>query len=306
MRRWRAVLQAHGVFFAAALLLAAATWMPPVTLQRPTFSYLVTFDITQSMDVPDQQVDGTPASRLALARAASREALRRLPCGSRIGWAVFTDYRVMLLTMPVEVCAHYDGLLATLDGIDGRMRWAQASKVGKGASWVVRTAQKIGPDTRVVFFTDGQESPPLRTAGETPPIQDITPGEVRGWLIGVGGDTPAPIPRSDAEGRPIGHWAASDVVQRFGPGTPGSPHEHLSELREPHLKGLGELMGLGYRRLVTPQSLVDAMLDPALASPAPVVTDLRWLPALLALALLAWRFRPDLPGLPATRLRRKA
>jgi mxaL protein len=36
------------------------------------------------------------------------------------------------------------------------------------------------------------------------------------------------------------------------------------------------------------------MLDPAAARPQPTATDLRWIPALLGLLLLAWRFVPDL------------
>jgi mxaL protein len=277
----------------AALLLGAAVVLPPVTLQRPAFQYLVAFDVTQSMEVDDQALDGAPATRLALARAAAREALRRLPCGSKVGWAVFADYRVMPLLLPIEVCANYEGLLASLERIDGRMRWANASNVGKGTTWVIRNARAIDPDTRVVFFTDGHESPPLRSASEAPPMQDITAGEVRGWLIGVGGDLPARIPRTDAEGRAAGWWAADDVVQRGGPGAPGTAHEHLSELREAHLKALATLTGLGYRRLTGPDTAADAMLDPALALPQPVATDLRWLPALAGLLLLAWRFLPD-------------
>lgn len=277
----------------AALLISAAVWLPPLTLQRPTYQYLVAFDITQSMEVADQSLGGADASRLALARAAAREALRRLPCGSKVGWALFADYRVMPLLLPVEVCSNYEGLLASLDQIDGRMRWANASNVGKGVSWVLRTARAIDPNTRVVFFTDGQESPPLRSNTDAPPIQDITPGEVGGWIVGVGGDAPARIPRTDREGNAAGYWEAADVVQRFGPGAPGSAHEHLSELREPHLQALGKLMGLGYRRLTTPDALASALLDPALAQPEPVATDLRWVPALLALLLLAARFVPD-------------
>ncbi len=275
----------------ALALLAAAVWLPPVTLDRSTWSYMVTFDITQSMDVEDVAVGGVPMTRLAASRATMREALRRLPCGSKLGWSVFADYRVMPLLLPVEVCSHYEELLASLARIDGTMRWANASNVGKGVSWTLRTALAIGPDTGVVFFTDGHESPPLRPR-ESPPIHDLAPGEVSGLVIGVGGDLPARIPRTDRDGRPAGYWQAADVVQRFEGGS-GTAHEHLSELRETHLQDLSKLMGLAYRRLDTPAALGAALLDPALARPQPVATDLRWMPALLALLLLAWRFVPD-------------
>lgn len=284
----------------ALALLVAAVWLPPVTLQRPTYHYLVTFDITQSMNVDDMQLAGQAATRLAAARGAMQQALRELPCGSKVGWAVFADYRVMPLLLPVEVCGHYEELLASLARIDGTMRWANASNIGKGLSWTIRSARAIDADTRLVFFTDGHESPPLRSAQDLPPIQDITPGEVPGLLVGVGGDLPARIPRTDRDGRPAGWWGAADVVQRFEAGA-GTAHEHLSELRETHLQSLAKLMGVGYLRLADPAALAAALRDPQLARPQPVATDLRWLPALAALALLVWRFVPD-----GVRVRRSA
>lgn len=287
--------RAHWPISLALALLIAAVWLPPVTLERSTWRYMVTFDITQSMNVDDMVVAGVAATRLEAARATMREALRRLPCGSKVGWSVFADYRVMPLLLPVEVCSHYEELLAALAKIDGTMRWANASNIGKGVSWTLRTALAIGGDTRVVFFTDGHESPPLRPR-ESPPIHDITPGETGGWVVGVGGDLPTRIPRTDRDGNRAGYWAAADVVQRFEGGS-GTAHEHLSELRETHLQDLAKLMGVGYQRLGTPASLGSALLDPALARPEPVATDLRWLPALLALLLLAWRFVPDTVGL---------
>ena len=78
----------HWMTLAALLLLIAAVVMPRVVLPRKTFNYIVTFDITQSMDVEDAALNGVPVSRLAFARAATREALGRLPCGSKIGWSV--------------------------------------------------------------------------------------------------------------------------------------------------------------------------------------------------------------------------
>ena len=280
-------LRAHPAIAAALLLLLAAVWTPPLTLQRPVFSYMVTFDITQSMNVEDVEHAGAMVSRLALARVAMHDTLRRLPCGSLIGWSVFADYRALPLTLPVEVCSQYEELLASLDMIDGRMRWANASNIGKGVAWTVRSAKSIGSGVSVVFITDGQEAPPLRDDGP-PPMSGITPGEVGGWLIGVGGTPPARIPRTDRDGNPAGFWEAGDVVQRDD----AASHEHLSELREEHLQSLARLMGFGYRHLVQADTLATALLDSRLARSAPVQTDVRWVPALLALLLLAWRFRP--------------
>ena len=57
--RWRLRLQVHavgrsdGAIVAAVPLFALALWLPPVMLQRPTYSYLVTFDLTGSFDALD-------------------------------------------------------------------------------------------------------------------------------------------------------------------------------------------------------------------------------------------------------------
>lgn len=299
MRMWpRLRLQLHRPgrsdrpIVAAVLLLALAVLLPPLTLPRPTYSVLVTFDLTQSMDVPDMPGGdgGPPQSRLAAARSAVRALLPRLPCGSRVGWAIFADYRVLPLMLPVEVCSHYEELLLTLDRIDGRMRWADVSKVAKGATWAVRTARAVDEATQVLFFTDGHESPPLR-AGELPPLGDLSPGEVGGWLVGVGGDTPQPIPKTTRDGQPAGHWGPDEVVQRSDRGA-GPSQEHLSELREAHLRATAELLGLGYHRLREPAALAEAVMTPERARPQPTPTDLRWVPALAALALLVLRFVP--------------
>jgi mxaL protein len=296
------------------LLLALAAWSPRAQLQRPVFTWQVSFDITQSMNVEDVELHGAPISRFELARAAMREVLAALPCGSKVGWSIFTDYRSLVLLAPIEVCSHYEELLASLERIDGSMRWANASNIGRGMTWAVRGAKSLGPNTGFVFISDGQEAPPLRRnenaramyslpgaekeapplgSSETPPMVDITPGEMKGWLIGVGGDVPVPIPRVNSDGQPAGYWKAEDVVQGSAIGSTQN-NEHLSELRQDHMRALAKLVDVGYMRLVTPDNLKTAMLDRRYAQSEATDVDLRWIPALLALLLLGWRFAPDL------------
>ena len=290
---WRRIHSSgNWLLLAALLLLGLATWPPRVQLQRPVFEWQVSFDITQSMNVEDVELNHAAVSRLTLARAAMRDVLAALPCGSKVGWSVFADYRSLVILAPIEVCSHYEELLASLERIDARMRWANASNIGKGVTWAVRGARSIGPNTSFVFISDGQEAPPLR-ANDTLPMVDITPGEVQGWLVGVGGDVPAPIPKTSSSGQPAGYWQPQDVVQGSAIGGTQN-HEHLSELREDHLRTLAKLVGVNYLRLNTPDALKTAMLDRRFAQYQAADTDLRWIPALLALLLLAWRFAPDL------------
>ncbi|MGK6311096.1 vWA domain-containing protein [Variovorax sp. DT-64] len=279
------------LLLAALLLLALAAWPPRIQLQRPVFEWQVSFDITQSMHVEDVELNQSTVSRLTLARAAMRDVLAALPCGSKVGWSVFADYRSLVILAPIEVCSHYEELLASLERIDARMRWANASNIGKGVTWAVRGARSIGAHTSFVFISDGQEAPLLR-ANDTVPMGDITPGEVKGWLVGVGGDVPMPIPKTNSAGQPAGYWKPEDVVQGAAIGATQT-REHLSELREDHLRSLAKLVGANYLRLNTPDALKTAMLDRRFAQSQPADTDLRWIPALLALLLLAWRFAPD-------------
>ncbi|HEY1609255.1 MAG TPA: MxaL protein, partial [Paraburkholderia sp.] len=238
--------------------------MPPLYLPRDTFTYIATFDITQSMNTEDVSLNGAPASRLAFAKARMRDALGSLPCGSKVGWSVFTGERSMLLLQPLEVCANYDALLASLAAIDGQMRWTNWSRIAEGGVWsAVRTARQSGPGVAVLFFTDGQEAPPLLPSNTRPWDEGH---DVKGWLIGVGGSEPVPIPKSDANGNRIGFWSADDVIQV--PRVPGASvpagesHEELSSLRAPYLSMLADRIGFSYQRLTDAQSLRDAMTLP--------------------------------------------
>jgi mxaL protein len=277
-------------------LLIGALFMPRFSLPHDTYEYVVFFDITQSMDVQDYEIDGAPVSRIDYARSAVRRALRELPCGSRVGWGAFAEYRSLLLLAPVEVCDNYNDLLASLDNIDGRIRWANASEVGKGMYWSVRTALDAGSKPDVIFVTDGHEAPPLAPGEPVSMPKDVQPGQVRGWVVGTGGDTPQQIPRSDADGRRLGYWRAHQVLQILSPdGKSIIGAEHLSALRETHLKALSNRVGFSYMRLTDFDSIGAAMRDPRLVRRAPAPVDLYWLPVGAAILLLAWRFRPHVP-----------
>ena len=287
-----APLRGAGALLDATLLLVVALALPAITLPLRRSETIVVFDITQSMDVEDMVLDGAPASRLAFARESARRALRELPCGSRVGWAAFTEYRTLLLLAPIEVCENYNDLQATLAEIDGRIRWGNASEVSKGVFWALRAARDLGKRTSVVFLTDGQEAPPFTAL---PPFDDVRTGEVRGWLLGVGGNVPRPIPRTDAEGRRVGYWRAEEVVQSTAAGGQPRSHEHLSELREPHLRVIAGRTGLSYATLHDPGMLATLMRDARLANRVDVPSDLYALPAALALLVLVLHYRPVAP-----------
>ena len=275
-------------------LLVLALWMPRVELPGDSYNYIVVFDISQSMNVEDYEVDGVPVSRLDYARDAVRRVLPKLPCGSRIGWGAFTGYQTLLLMTPVEVCENYNDLLASIARIDGRMRWSNASEISKGVYWSVVAAQATQQRPDIVFMTDGHEAPPLDPAYAPRMFEDLKGRPIHGWLIGVGGVTPSPIPKIDEEGRRQGYWRAQEVMH--GPATgenPGVPAEHLSGLREAHLGALAEQIGFQFARLVDASTLYAAMSDRRFVRRRSTPTDVAWIPVVLALCMLAFRFRPD-------------
>ncbi|KQU77199.1 MULTISPECIES: VWA domain-containing protein [unclassified Rhizobacter] len=297
-----------GLLALAAVALAATFLNPSLRIERRLFEHVVVLDITQSMNVTDQVLAGKPASRLAFAKDALRQGLLDLPCGSKVGWAVFTEYRSFLLLAPVEVCANLGELRATLARIDGRMAWSGNSEVAKGLHSGLGIARELPGKPSLVFITDGQEAPPLNP--QYRPSFDDKPGEVPGLLVGVGELLASPIPKTDPLGRPLGVWRADEVMQtdlrRQGRGasvsgetlsddgagpaaaglgaTPGT--EHLSALREGYLRLLASERGLVFHRLQTAQGLSQALTSPALAKPVVARADGRVALAALAFVLL--------------------
>jgi len=280
---------------AVAALTALALLGPRPVLPRRVFDGIVVLDITQSMNTLDTLLDGRPASRLAFAKARLHAALSQLPCGARLGWGVFTEYRSYVLLLPVEVCAHYAQLSATLDRIDGTMAWAGGSEISKGVISALRIAGRMPQRPAVVFFTDGHEAPPLRS--DYVPLVPDDAADRHGIIVGVGGDALLPIPKFDPTGHPIGVWGADEVLQ--APPQPGSIEadpttarppaagsEHLSSLKQGHLRELAELTGLGYVRLGPSTDVAGILQDDRAAHTLAAPVDARAPLAAIALALL--------------------
>ncbi|MEJ8822805.1 vWA domain-containing protein [Variovorax humicola] len=297
---------------AAALALGAGLLDPGVMTEQLLVDHVIVLDVTQSMNVTDEQIEGRPASRLAAAKHALGRSLLQLPCGSKVGWAIFTEYRALLLLTPVEVCANLSELRSTLSRIDTRMAWSGNSEIAKGLHSAIGIAKQLPGQPSLVFITDGQEAPPL-DPHYRPPFDD-KPGDVRGLIVGVGDLLPSPIPKSDPQGRPLGFWRADEVMQTSprnqGRGasvrdeamvddraglaapmlgaTPGL--EHLSALRESYLRLLAGEQGLAFVRMQSPERLAGALMAPGLARPVQARASGRAALAALALGLLLARY----------------
>ena len=283
--------------------LIAALAQPRVTLSHPAYDLLFVLDITGSMNARDYRLEGQPASRLQFVKHTLRQLLARLPCGSRFGLAIFTERRSFLLFVPVEVCENFAPIDGALAALDWRMAWEGDSRIASGLHSAIEMAGELQAD--LVLLTDGQEAPPLPTTG--PPAFEGEPGDVRGLIVGVGGRTPVPIPKFDDRGREIGFVAAEDVPHetRVGPppadassregwhprnapfgAVPIVGSEHLTAVREEHLRALARQTGLGFALLTDAGALETALRREAVPRSIETAVDLRPLPAGLALAAL--------------------
>lgn len=275
-------------------LVGVALLKPSLATTSNLHSYLMVFDITQSMNTHDQRFGDRLVSRLFAAKESARQAIRDLPCGSRVGLAIFTEYRTFTLFAPVEVCGNFAELSAALDRVDGRMSWAGASEIAKGVSFALRTRRALDELPLLVFFTDGHEAPPLDPRYRT--RFDDRRNEFRGVLIGIGGDHPVPMPKFGPDGQPLGFWRAQEVLH-------DDPHnlsrdesgqrkqaragsEHLSSLREDYLEQLAQEAGLQYLRLRSGQETSDVLRSLPSARRSATRVDGAWIPASAALALL--------------------
>ena len=270
----------------------------------------------------DENGVAIPFTRLALAKHNVIELLDDYPCGSEVGLALFTGHRSFVLFTPVEVCRHYGELRQLIAAIDWRMAWEARSEVTKGLHSALKAATLTGPDTAIVLLTDGHEAPPLNP--EYRPSYRGVPGELTGLIAGVGGAVPVPIPKLDQYGRKMGYFGKDEVLQvdtfslgrytsvdealtgvaktsvqqRIDAGT-----EHLSSLREAHLRDLAKILELQYARANDPDALAEALFDSRIGFARETPTDVRWvlgLAAVLLLALAHWR-KPRIASLVIAR-----
>lgn len=289
--------------FLALVILIASLPLPEMQLARRVYDFVFIVDITRSMNTEDYREGGLAVSRLAFVKEALTKALADLPCGSRAGLGVFTERTPFLLFEPMDVCANFDALREAIQELDWRMAWAGDSQVAHG---LLRSIDLVkGLQANLVFISDGQEAPPINPNYR--PRFEGKPGEVKGLVIGAGDYSLSPIPKFDESGKRIGFYAADEVVHesRFGLPPAGAENrpgynprnapfggeaatglEHLSSVREDHLKSYAAETGLKYHHLETANRFSAALQDEEFATAKPADVDIRWLPALLALALL--------------------
>lgn len=221
MQAWRlntAQVWRRRSLWLVCVLLTVALFRPHWSLPNRVYDWYFVVDITQSMNVQDYMTQShTTAnhhlSRLHMAKQSIRQALSALPCGSRVALGLFTERNTVNVVKPVEVCSHFAALDQTVASMDWRMAWAADSFIAHGLYNALEQTPALGKQLRVMFFTDAQQAPPAnptympKFAGQ--------PGQVQGYLVGMGQLSPSQIPKLDERNAVAGYWEQEEV-QRFG------------------------------------------------------------------------------------------
>lgn len=281
---------------AALLLILAALFHPAIPMQRELHNVVLVADVTQSMNVEDVVTGKQRISRLTHIRHLMQQAVRQLPCGSRVSIGVFSAEAIALLYRPIEVCANFDVIQDSIAHLEWRMAWRGNSRLRFGLKAAAATLDVLPVPAQLVLFTDGDEAPKLN-AVNTLDLSHWQGG--LGWvLVGVGGDTPMPIPKYDSENRILGYWATTNMIlapsqvqSEESLGTRDDSiasddyNRYLSKLEDEYLHDLAQEIGARYVRSDSTPAVLKALREQPSAGKAVQKVPLTRL--LLSLALLS-------------------
>lgn len=293
------------IWYFLAILAILPIWLSPtVSMNGFVQDTLYVLDISESMNVKDVELDSQPSTRLSLAKRAVIESMSSLPCGSRISIALFAGDESVVLFEPLEVCRHYSSIEQVVARLDSRMRWV-------GDSWIVRSLvmsikEAKNRNLNVVMLTDGDEMP-HHSSPRLNELMDMQ-GKVKGLLLGVGGETPQPIPRLDDNGDVINFWTPEEAVlegnhpnllayvkslkpgERADSGSLDEVQEHLSAFNKGFLKVVAEAVQFKFKHLESPIDAVSAASDSSFQKRSISQQDARWIFGLLGsfFLVLGW------------------
>lgn len=250
----------------AVVSIGCALLNPSYKTKIEGYDLLVVVDVTNSMNVRDYSIHGVPTSRLDFVKIGLKKFLSQLPCTSNVALGIFAERKPFLLFEPINTCSDYYPLSAAIDALNWRMAWEGDSRISAGLFRAIQMSKDIKTD--LIFLSDGHEAPPLPAGGYAGFEGKI--GEVKGLIVGVGGYEQAPIPKYDDYGHETGFIGIDEVPHesRFGLPPQDAEHregfnarnapfgaiaatgsEHLSSVKERHLKDLSEQTGFKYFHL---------------------------------------------------------
>lgn len=299
---------------AAVLLLVIAAFKPTVPLKRNIYNYIIVADISQSMNVIDETINGKPVSRIAYTQHMIKGVLASLPCGTKVSIGLFAGVSVAALYTPIEVCANYAAIQDTIDHLDWRTAWSGNSRVRESMFTLARVLRSFPEPAQVVYFTDGEEAPRLH-AFNTKDLAEFQGGS--GWLfVGVGSDKGTPIPKLDDKNQLIGYWSGDSFAMQPGIAQISEANlgvrdnnvasaegdRYLSKLDEEYLKDISKQVSANYVRGDSMRAVLSAMKSQPAAHRDTAPYELDWLLATIAGLLLIAAYVPKHP-VKAARMR---
>jgi mxaL protein len=293
------------LFYLLAFLVLLPVLFSP-TMQMPSHvrDTLFVIDISESMNVRDVSYPHPRASRLDLAKASVREAMASLPCGSRVSVALFAGDESIVLFEPLEICQHFPAIDQVVGRLDTRMRWI-------GDSWVVRAfvmslKEAYKRNLNLVMITDADEMP----HHSQPRLNEVLEQKekVQGVLLGVGGESPQPVPKVNDLQEVVGYWTKEEAVlegnypnllsyvkdlqegESAPEGALDEVIEHLSAFNKSLLKNTAEAAKMEFAHVHHPREAVSAVKNAPLKKLENAEQDARWIFGLISVLMLfiAW------------------
>jgi len=300
-RNWRN----GAIFYLLACAVLLPVWFYP-TMSMPSHvqDTLFVIDISESMNVRDVDYPHHQASRLDLAKASVREMMASLPCGSRTSVALFAGDESIVLFEPLEVCQHYPAMDQVVARLDTRMRWI-------GDSWVVRAfvmsiKEAHKRNLNLVMITDADEMP----HHSQPRLNEVLElkEKVKGVLLGVGGESPQPVPKLNDQQEIVRYWTKEEAVLegnypnllsyvkelKEGESAPAGALdeviEHLSAFNKSLLKNTAEAAKMNFTHIHHPKDAINAISNMPMKHVDKGERDARWIFGLIGVlsVLLAW------------------
>jgi mxaL protein len=294
------------ILLATALaLLIFATLRPAIPMQRGIHTYLLVVDITQSMNAEDMALNGKPATRIGYTRQLMHDTIASMPCGTRVGLAIFAGVLVTTFFNPVEVCANFHSIQDTVEHLEWRQASHGNSRHGFGLLSAAGAAKALHEPAQVIFFTDGEEAPHLHAFNRAD-LSNWQGGN--GWLlVGIGSDKPTAIPKMDENNKVLGYWSlntyelepgiaqvSDETRAKRDDGVATQDHEkYLSRLDEPYLKTIAKDIGADYLRGDSTPAMLSAMKKQKPTYRGTTPFEIHWLLSAIAALLLLAAYLPE-------------
>lgn len=292
---------------AALILLIVALFKPTVPIKRDIYSYLLVADISQSMNVMDESINGKPVTRMQYQQHLLHRIIGEMPCGTQVGIGLFAGVSVAALYTPIEVCENFAAIEDTIDHLDWRTGWSGNSRIRESMATLAKLIRSFPEVAQVVYFTDGEETPALH-AFNTRDLTGFQGG--KDWLfVGIGSDKGTAIPKLDENNQVIGYWSnesfamqpgiaqisESNIGTRNDSVAGGTSDRFLSKLDEKYLQGMTKEINAKYVNGDSVQAVLAAMKNQPPARRDKAKFDLKWLLAGAAGLLFLAAYLPKHP-----------